>query len=635
MCRRTALALLAVTLAACGGANESETPPQRDEITPQLLKADEVAAILQHAARALPQQVAVAVTDRRGVILGVGTNFGMDRAQYELRCIQCLAFVEPDCATVNLAVQLARTGAFFSANETPLTSRSVRFLSGEHFPPGIRNTGAAALFGIENTNRGCSFDTDPSEAPAALPSDPQEAVRRRSDVPLVPRALNLAAELGPPLRCDGDSGTQARCGCTTGIATVPGGVPIFKNSSSNGGQPRMVGGVGVAVRGVVPAADPVAAFDAPNVILRRSDANPAYRAAELAARAFAGDHTGFPLVAPKGLPGICGNLPGVVRPQCCDDPKCFFGILPAASLPFEPVIFVDGIEVPEIDPNPPAGGVLTGAALSEPLIVAARDSEAAVASEWLVAPRDASAAAQPFAASEVRQIIEAGIREARRIRAAIRLPLQQRTAMVLAVADTEGVLLGVYRMPDATVFSIDVAIAKARNVKYFSSEAVAPIDRLDCSGLSACAAPFFPRSGLRSTAITNRTLSFAAQPFFPSGIDGVDDQPHFSPGPFRRVFIEDSAIPCSNAQEPANGRQNGIVFFPGSAPLYRGGVLIGGFGVSGDGVEQDDLVSLAGTTAGTGFEAPAILRADQIEVKRPGQDAVRLPYLKGNRRPEQ
>src|SRR5204862_303464 len=72
------------------------------------------------------------------------------------------------------------------------------------------------------------------------------------------------------------------------------------------------------------------------------------------------------------------------------------------------------------------------------------------------------------------------------------------------------------------------------------------------------------------TAITNRTLSFGSQPFFPSGIDGSD------PGPFRRIFLEDSATPCTNGREPANGRQNGIVFFPGSAPLYRNGVMIGG-----------------------------------------------------------
>jgi hypothetical protein len=126
------------------------------------------------------------------------------------------------------------------------------------------------------------------------------------------------------------------------------------------------------------------------------------------------------------------------------------------------------------------------------------------------------------------------------------------------------------------------------------------------------------------TAITNRTLSFGAQPLFPSGIDGTE------PGPFRRVFLFDSGNPCTNGQEPANGRQNGIVFFPGSVPLYRDGVLIGGYGVSGDGVEQDDIVSNAGANASPGFEPPGDIRADQVFVR-----GVRLPYLKFNRQPNQ
>ena len=57
--------------------------------------------------------------------------------------------------TNELSVGLARTAAFFSNNQAPLSTRTVRFISGVHFPPGIRYTGNAALYGIENTNRGC------------------------------------------------------------------------------------------------------------------------------------------------------------------------------------------------------------------------------------------------------------------------------------------------------------------------------------------------------------------------------------------------------------------------------------------------------------------------------------------------
>jgi len=71
--------------------------------------------------------------------------------------------------------------------------------------------------------------------------------------------------------------------------------------------------------------------------------------------------------------------------------------------------------------------------------------------------------------------------------------------------------------------------------------------------------------------------------------------------------------------------QSGVVFFPGSEPLYINGVLVGGLGVSGDGVDQDDYVTAGGAA---GFEAPTDIRADQIVI-----DGVRLPYLKFPRNP--
>jgi len=74
-----------------------------------------------------------------------------------------------------------------------------------------------------------------------------------------------------------------------------------------------------------------------------------------------------------------------------------------------------------------------------------------------------------------------------------------------------------------------------------------------------------------------------------------------------------------------SGNNSGIVFFPGSAGLYKNGVLVGGLGVSGDGVGQDDFVTSAGTK---GFEAPDAMRADQILI-----EGVRLPYFKFPRNP--
>lgn len=39
-------------------------------------------------------------------------------------------------------------------------------------------------------------------------------------------------------------------------------------------------------------------------------------------------------------------------------------------------------------------------------------------------------------------------------------------------------------------------------------------------------------------------------------------------------------------------------FFRGSVPLYRDGILIGGIGVSGDGIDQDDFIAFYGASRG-------------------------------------
>jgi uncharacterized protein GlcG (DUF336 family) len=616
--RRLVRALLAtaiVVASACGGGGgqgEGDPNPPPAATAPTL-ERDEVRALMEHAARAVDRDLVVAVTDRRGVILGVAANFAIGANA----CGTPNPAPGSDCAVASFAVQLARTAAFFSADQTPLTSRSVRFISDIHFPPRVDNTGAAALFGIENTNRGCDFD-------AGLGDD---QLFQAGQAIFQPRSLAAALvdQAGQQaLACDGTGGATATLGCSTGIATLPGAVPIFKNG-------RHAGGIGVFLRGKAPGPDVDAARDEDligdqkNIVLRRQDGDPDFDVAEFAARAFAGDPKALvPTIADKGLVNVCASTV-IARPACCTaDPPCSLSILPDASLiaRIDPVIFIDGIEVPEVANNPPVEPNSGPFDRTLTFVVDPATAPAAgiVPGGWLIGPRDSSAGAQPLSAAEVNAIIDAGVVQARKTRAAIRLPLEERTAMMLAVSDTNDVLLGLYRMDDATVFSIDVAVAKSRNVIWFSSPDIDPVDTLDSPGLNVTVGKAYDPG----TAITNRTLSFGAQPLFPSGIDGTD------PGPFRRAFLFDSANACTNGQEPPNGRQNGIVFFPGSAPLYRDGVLIGGFGVSGDGVEQDDIVTNAGTLALDGFRPPDGIRADQVFVR-----GVRLPYLKFNRQPNQ
>ncbi len=141
-------------IGSCGGGGTGSppvTPPpaQPPPATEQLSPVD-VQMLVQAAATAAESDaIVIAVVDRLGNILGIYQpttapamlpgNFGVLTPSNEL------------------AVSLARTGAFFSNDEAPLSSRTVRFISGMHFPPAVINTASAALYGIENTNRGCSL----------------------------------------------------------------------------------------------------------------------------------------------------------------------------------------------------------------------------------------------------------------------------------------------------------------------------------------------------------------------------------------------------------------------------------------------------------------------------------------------
>ena len=80
-----------------------------------------------------------------------------------------------------------------------------------------------------------------------------------------------------------------------------------------------------------------------------------------------------------------------------------------------------------------------------------------------------------------------------------------------------------------------------------------------------------------------------------------------------------SSIPPVFTPPAGNGRvANGLQIFPGSVPIYRGGTLQGGIGVSGDGIDQDDMISFLGLhNAGVALggainNAPPAIRADNL-----------------------
>jgi uncharacterized protein GlcG (DUF336 family) len=272
------------------------------------------------------------------------------------------------------------------------------------------------------------------------------------------------------------------------------------------------------------------------------------------------------------------------------------GLFVHTPLPFPGEVVINGVALPFVNQTTMPAGYTTGVADGSFSLGPIASPEPDPYGD-LVVPRAGTMLTQ----ADVQGIITAAVNEAMLTRAVIRLPLGSYAHMVMAVSDLDGTLLAVHRMFDATIFSIDVAVAKSRNAIFFSGP------RRLASDL-----PGVPMN----TAVTNRTIGFGAQPLYPPGVPTPP-----SGGPFFQLYKFDTENPCTQGSDQLyKDHQSGIVFFPGSLALFKNGVMVGGLGVSGDGVDQDDFVTVAG---GANFPAPLNIRADQII-----DQGVRLPYSK-------
>jgi uncharacterized protein GlcG (DUF336 family) len=253
-------------------------------------------------------------------------------------------------------------------------------------------------------------------------------------------------------------------------------------------------------------------------------------------------------------------------------------------------------------------------------------------------------AIQPLSAGDVRALLEEAFTIMSAARAQIRRPLDSRAQVTISVVDTIG---------------IDVSLQKARTAMFFSHPAadtqLATNPDADVRGFVVAARAFFgslsPFTG--QTAWSARAIGNIHRPYFP---DGEVGRP---PGPLSRAAAEfnpfstglqsaliepdvrahvgfilgapaDVPQQCGGGSAP-NRTANGIQIFPGGVPIYRNGTLVGGIGVSGDGIDQDDMISFLGTHNGgvrTGFygNADPAIRSDRIVVRSGGSD-VRLRYV--------
>ncbi|MFY9558577.1 MAG: heme-binding protein [Blastocatellia bacterium] len=242
--------------------------------------------------------------------------------------------------------------------------------------------------------------------------------------------------------------------------------------------------------------------------------------------------------------------------------------------------------------------------------------------------------------SEVLQILIQGARQAFITRAAIRQPLNSAAEVNISVVDVDGEVLGIFSTIDAPIFGFDVCVQKARTAAFFSKASAAAELRSRGFGRYVDAAA---NDGVKldgSVAFSDRAQGFLERPFYPDGIDDTENGPFSVPiedfSPFNDGLQLDLLIGAigrfvtSGTFSPADctgipSLKNGIQIFPGSVPLFKNGKLAGAVGVSGDGVDQDDLVASMGSA---GFEAPLNIRTDRVFVR-----GIRLPYVKFPRHP--
>ena len=492
-----------VTAVIMASAEFSPLDPAPPTVDPASLPASDVLTLLARASAATPSNDGIiAIVDRGGNILGVSVENGVSSTLTSNPANLTFA--------IDGAVAEARTGAFFANNTAPLTSITVLALSqttitqrmvdsspdvtdlnsplygpgavapiqvGGHFPNNVPNTPFADLFGIEFTNRDSSVETGPNGA-VTIPE------RFNVDPAYIPASIPSNEDLNAPDSYGVVSGidptAQGR-----GIGTLPGGLPIYLNGV-------LVGGIGVFYPGTTGYAS------AENSSLS-SNYNPALPDRSLEAEYAA-------LAALGGAPGIglgIGTLGGIAP-------------APGVSYPLMPqqVITLVGVTLPLLgnnSANGPASLVAYGQALGQGTntgvlqtlgknLGATTIAGVPVPDGWLVLPHSGVG----ITAVQVNQIITQAVAQATQTRAAIRLPLGATTRMTIAVTDETGEVVGLYRMPDSTVFSIDVAVAKARNMSYYNNASeLQPIDQLP-----NVAAGF---------AFTNRTFRYLSEPNFPEG----------------------------------------------------------------------------------------------------------------------
>ena len=604
MLRRVVLAastVLAALLAGCGGGGGDGSGGCTGSCatSPSALTITDVQQVVAQAvteAQAHNTRATVAVVDRVGNVLAV---FRMNGAT-SMVTITSNSGATGGLEGVTVPAELAAlskaiTGAYLSSEGNAFSTRTASQIIQQNFNPGEANQPSGPLSGVQFSQLSCS---DVNQRAAAGTIGPKRA----------------------PL----------------GLAADPGGLPLYKNGT-------VVGGVGI-VADATYTLDPVITDTDTNVD-------------ELIAVAAASG-----LAAPTDRRANQITVDG--RTLRYVDSEAISSN-PATAPPFASINGVAGalINVSGYGGAP----IVAGVAFGTPASGYRADTSLAFAGTGAYVLVDAANVPRypPIAGSdglltqnEVAQTLKSGLAVAARARAQIRRPLGSAAQVSVVVVDTKGVVLGLVRSQDAPVFGTDVAVQKARTAAFFSNvnaasqlSALPPANYPTPPASSSIAAyvtaarAFLndPTAFANGIAYSNRAIGNLARPYFPDGISGTANGPFAKPLPPWSVFNDglqldlvfnnlvagvggDPVVGCTgDATLP-----NGIQIFAGSVPIYRGGVLVGAVGVSGDGIDQDDMVAFlglanAGAALGGSFgNAPSNRRADNIV---PAGTGTRLRYV--------
>lgn len=655
---RALLCMAAGFLAACSGGDPVARTDGTDNTggcngscggsTTSLTIADVQQVIAQAVGEAQARGVnaTIAVVDRVGNVLAVfrmgaaaqsvtiSTTPGSATIDGGLEGIRLPVAVVP-AAAIDHAAAIAKavTGAYLSSEGNAFSTRTASQIVQEHFNPGEQFQPAGPLFGVQFSQLACSD--------------------------LVRAFDGVGPSVGPqrsPL----------------GLSADPGGFPLYKSGA-------VVGGVGVIADGFYTIDKNIADNDA--------DVDEAIAYAATFNFSAPVDRRGDRITAD----GKTLRFSDVDFNQLRSSPAAapaFGSIAPAVGA----LIAVGGYSDGTVKAGTSFGQAASGIRADGDVDYPGRDAFVLVdaANALRYPPRagtdGASLGGAVLTQAEVRTILQAALDVANHARAQIRRPLGSQARVTISVVDTQGEILGIARTRDAPVFGTDVSLQKARTAAFMSSSTASAflaalpnakylattdtsvtVTREIALGGYASAVRSFLNDGSALTdgriAYSDRANGNLSRPFFPDGIDNEAPGPLSKPAgewsPFSTglqldvtinailqhvLFVAGAGVPdvtpgcagvalandLSSVGQTITGVRlgNGLQIFPGSVPVYRNGALIGAVGVSGDGVDQDDMIAFLGvhnagqSLGGALGNAPADRRADTVIAQ-----GVRLRYV--------